>query len=140
MDLWIKAVHVIAVIAWMAGLLYLPRLFVYHADAKPGSELSETLEVMEARLLRIIMTPALAVVWVTGPLLAWRQGMIGDHWLWAKFALVVGLSWFHGQLGGWQRAFTAGRNERPARFYRLVNEAPALVMAVIVVLVIVKPF
>ena len=86
MLLWIKALHVIAVIAWMAGLLYLPRLFVYHCEAEKGSKQSETFKVMERRLLRAIMNPAMIVVWVTGPYLAWAQGMINDRWLWAKFA------------------------------------------------------
>ena len=89
MLLWLKALHVIAVISWMAGLLYLPRLFVYHCEAEKGSKQSETFKVMEQRLLRFIMNPAMIVVWVTGPWLAWAQGMVYDRWLWAKFALVV---------------------------------------------------
>lgn len=140
MELWIKALHIAAVIAWMAGMLYLPRLFVYHADAKPGSELSETFKVMEARLLRIIMNPSLLVVWMTGPFLAWRLGLLGDVWLWTKFALVVVLTGFHMALAGWRRAFAEDRNEKTSRFFRLVNEAPAVLMAAIVVLVVVKPF
>ena len=99
MLLWLKALHVIAVIAWMAGLLYLPRLFVYHCEAEKGSKQSETFKVMEQRLLRLIMNPAMIVVWVTGPLLAWAQGMIDDRWLWAKFALVVLLTGYHHALG-----------------------------------------
>lgn len=140
MDLWLKALHVAAVIAWMAGLLYLPRLFVYHADAKAGSELSETFKTMEAKLLRVIMNPAMIVVWATGPLLAWRQEMIGDPWLWAKFALVCGLTGFHMAAAGWRRAFAEDRNALSSRFFRGVNEVPAALMALIVVLVIVKPF
>jgi putative membrane protein len=137
---WIKALHVIAVIAWMAGLLYLPRLFVYHAQAEAGSKQAETFKVMEDRLLRIIMNPAMIVVWITGPFLAWRQGMYMDQWLWAKVVLVALLTWFHHALGLWRKDFAADRNSRDQRFYRLINEVPTLLMVGIVVLVIVKPF
>jgi putative membrane protein len=140
MELWIKALHVIAVIAWMAGLLYLPRLFVYHAQAEAGSKQAETFKVMENRLLRIIMNPAMIVVWITGPFLAWRQGMYMDRWLWAKVVLVALLTWFHHALGLWRKDFAADRNSRDQRFYRLINEVPTLLMIGIVVLVIVKPF
>jgi protoporphyrinogen IX oxidase len=140
MELWIKAIHVIAVIAWMAGLLYLPRLFVYHAQAEAGSKQAETFKVMENRLLRIIMNPAMIVVWITGPFLAWRQGMYMDRWLWAKVVLVALLSWFHHALGLWRKDFAADRNARDPRFYRLINEVPTVLMVGIVVLVIVKPF
>jgi putative membrane protein len=138
-ELWLKALHVIAIIAWMAGLLYLPRLFVYHATAKPGSELSETLKVMELRLLRYIMNPAMAVVWITGPLLAYLTGVLLDGWMLAKFALVLGLSASHGAMAAWRKDFAADRNTRPARFYRIANEVPTLMMIAIVVLVVVKP-
>jgi putative membrane protein len=140
MELWIKALHVIAVIAWMAGLLYLPRLFVYHAQAEAGSKQAETFKVMEHRLLRIIMNPAMIVVWITGPFLAWRQGMYMDRWLWAKVVLVALLTGFHHALGLWRKDFAADRNFRDQRFYRLINEVPTLLMVGIVVLVIVKPF
>jgi putative membrane protein len=140
MELWIKALHVIAVIAWMAGLLYLPRLFVYHAQAEAGSNQAETFKVMENRLLRIIMNPAMIVVWLTGPFLAWRQGMYMDRWLWAKVVLVALLTGFHHALGLWRKDFAADRNSRDQRFYRLINEVPTLLMVGIVVLVIVKPF
>jgi putative membrane protein len=140
MELWIKALHVIAVIAWMAGLLYLPRLFVYHAQAEAGSKQAETFKAMENRLLRIIMNPAMIVVWITGPLLAWRQGMYMDRWLWAKVALVALLTWYHHALGVWRKDFAADRNARDHRFYRVINEVPTLLMVGIVVLVIVKPF
>jgi putative membrane protein len=139
MELWIKAVHVIAVIAWMAGLLYLPRLFVYHAQAESGSIQSETFKVMEHRLLRIIMNPAMIVVWITGPLLAWRQGMYMDRWRWAKMVLVVVLTWFNHALGLWRKDFATDRNTRNQRFYRMINEVPTFLMVGIVVLVIVKP-
>lgn len=138
--LWLKAFHIMAVIAWMAGLFYLPRLFVYHADAKPGSELSETLKVMEYRLLRVIMNPAMIAVWITGPWLAWMQGVYTDPWFIAKMALVFLLSWFHHALARWRKDFAADANTRPARFFRIVNEFPTLLMAGIVLLVILKPF
>ena len=137
--LWIKALHVVSVIAWMAGLLYLPRLFVYHCDAEKGSQLSETFKVMERRLLRFIMNPAMVVVWVTGLYLAWVQGMVNDRWLWAKFALVVALTGYHHALDAWRKDFAEDWNTRNARFYRLMNEVPTLLMIGIVVLVIVKP-
>ena len=140
MLLWLKALHVIAVISWMAGLLYLPRLYVYHCEAEKGSRQSETFKVMEHRLLRLIMNPAMIVVWVTGPWLAWAQGMLFDHWLWAKFALVVVLTAYHHALGYWRKDFATDRNVRDQRFYRLANEVPTVLMAGIVILVIVKPF
>ena len=140
MLLWLKALHVIAVIAWMAGLLYLPRLFVYHCQAETGSRQSETYKVMEQRLLRTIMNPALVVVWVTGPWLAWQLGMHRDGWLLAKFALVIALTAYHHVLGQWCRDFAADRNTRDQRFYRIANEVPTVLMIGIVVLVVVKPF
>ncbi len=138
--LWLKAFHIMAVIAWMAGLFYLPRLFVYHAGAAPGSELAATLKVMEERLYRIIMTPAMGAVWITGPLLAWLEGVYLDGWLLAKFALVVALTGFHHALSAWRREFAADRNTRSERFYRMANEVPTLLMAAIVLLVVLKPF
>lgn len=136
---WIKALHIISVIAWMAGMLYLPRLFVYHADAKPGSELSETLKVMERRLLRAIINPAMTATFVFGGLLLfvqdWSQG-----WLHAKILLVLVLGAIHGALSRWRRDFEADRNKRPARFYRIANEVPTVVFIAIVILVVVKPF
>jgi protoporphyrinogen IX oxidase len=140
MLLWLKALHVIAVIAWMAGLLYLPRLFVYHCEAEAGSKQSETFKVMEQRLLRLIMNPAMIVVWVTGPWLAWAQGMLHDRWLWAKLGLVILLTGYHHALGAWRKGFAADRNVREQRFYRLANELPTLLMVGIVILVVVKPF
>jgi putative membrane protein len=140
MLLWLKALHVIAVISWMAGLLYLPRLFVYHCAAEKGSKQSETFKVMEHRLLRTIMNPAMIAVWITGPWLAWAQGMLWDHWLWAKFALVCVLTAYHHALGYWRKDFAADRNRREARFYRIANEVPTLLMVGIVILVVVKPF
>ena len=140
MILWLKALHVIAVISWMAGLLYLPRLFVYHCQAEAGSAQSETFKVMEQRLLRLIMNPAMIVVWITGPLLAWAQGMLHDRWLAAKFVLVVLLTGYHHALALWRKAFADDANRRDQRFYRIANEVPTLLMAGIVILVVVKPF
>ena len=140
MLLWLKALHIIAVIAWMAGLLYLPRLFVYHCQARPGSEQAETFKLMEQRLLRQIMNPAMVVVWLTGPLLAWQLGVYGDRWLMGKVVLVVLLTGYHHALGRWRKDFAADRNRRSQRFYRIVNEVPSLLIVGIVVLVVLKPF
>jgi putative membrane protein len=138
--LWIKALHVIAVISWMAALLYLPRLFVYHAEAEPGSKQSETFKVMERRLLRFIATPAMIVVWLTGLWMAWDAGLFAQGWLHGKLLLVLVLSAIHGLNAKWTKDFAADRNQRSARFYRMANEVPTLLMVGIVVLVIVKPF
>jgi len=138
--LWVKAVHVIAVIAWMAGMLYLPRLFVYHCDAEPGSAQSETFKVMERRLLRAIINPAMGVTWALGLWLAWDGGWLMSGWFHAKFALVLGMSGVHGMLSGYVRAFAEDRNTKSQRFYRVLNEVPTLLMIGIVILVIVKPF
>jgi putative membrane protein len=140
MYLWIKAFHVIAVIAWMAGMLYLPRLFVYHCDAEKGSAQSETFKVMERRLLKAIINPAMIVAWVLGLYLAWDGGWFRSGWLHGKLALVLGLSAAHGLYARWVRDFAADRNTRPARFYRVWNEVPTLLLVGIVILVIVKPF
>jgi len=137
---WIKAVHVIAVIAWMAGMLYLPRLFVYHADAQIGSDKSETFKVMERRLLNAIINPAMLVAWVAGLWLAWEGFGFSGGWLHAKITAVLVLSGIHGYLSGATRKFAQDRNTRPARHWRIVNEVPTVLMIVIVVLVIVKPF
>ena len=137
---WIKAVHVIAVIAWMAGMLYLPRLFVYHADAQIGSDKSETFKVMERRLLNAIINPAMLVAWVAGLWLAWEGFGFSGGWLHAKITAVLVLSGIHGYLSGATRKFAQDRNSRPARHWRIVNEVPTALMIVIDVLVIVKPF
>jgi len=138
--LWFKALHIIAVIAWMAGLLYLPRLFVYHCEAAPGSVQSETFKVMERRLLRAIINPAMIATWALGLWLAWDAGFFADAWLHAKLALVVVLSGVHGFMARWVRDFAHDRNTHPQRFYRMINEVPTLLMIVIVILVVVKPF
>jgi putative membrane protein len=138
--LWLKALHVIAVIAWMAGMLYLPRLFVYHCEAEAGSKQSETFKVMERRLLRAIINPAMIATWVVGLWLAIEGGFFRSGWLHAKIALVVILSGVHGLLARWTREFAEDRNVHSQRFYRIVNEIPTLLMIGTVILVIVKPF
>jgi protoporphyrinogen IX oxidase len=140
MILWLKALHIIAVIAWMAGMLYLPRLFVYHADAPKGSMLSETFKVMERRLLRGIINPSMVLVFVAGIGLAILTGDWRQPWLQAKFVLVLGLGGLHGYFAGCVRTFAADVNVRPARFYRVLNEVPAVVMVLIVILAVVQPF
>ena len=138
--LWIKAIHVIAVIAWMAGMLYLPRLFVYHAEAAVGSDKSETFKVMERRLLRGIINPAMTVTWAAGLWLAWKVFAFHGGWLHAKIGLVVVMSALHGYLSAALRKFAEDRNEKSARHWRVVNEIPTLLLIAIVILVIVKPF
>ena len=138
--LWAKAIHVIAVISWMAGMLYLPRLFVYHSQVAVGSPQSETFKTMERRLLRAIINPAMIVTWVSGLWLAWKGFGFQGGWLHAKIVLVLAMSGVHGYLSGAVRRFAEDRNEKPARYWRIVNEIPTLLMIVIVILVIVKPF
>ncbi len=140
MVLWTKALHVISVIAWMAGMLYLPRLFVYHAEARKGSEASETFKVMERRLLKAIINPSMILVFLTGFALVYLTGDWRDGWWQAKFVLVLGLAGLHGFFGRCVHGFAEDRNERSARFYRILNEAPTILMILIVVLAVVKPF
>jgi protoporphyrinogen IX oxidase len=140
MVLWIKALHVISVIAWMAGMLYLPRLFVYHAEATKGSETSETFKVMERRLLKAIVNPAMILVFLTGFALVYLTEDWRDGWWQAKFILVLGLAALHGYFARCVRAFAEDVNKRPPRFYRILNEAPTVLMILIVVLAVVKPF
>jgi putative membrane protein len=137
---WLKALHVIAVIAWMAGIFYLPRLFVYHAESVPGSDKSETFKVMERRLLRAIMNPAMIATWVFGLLVAFAGDWWAAPWLHAKLVLVLAMTGFHGWLARCRRDFEHDRNRYSARTYRIANELPTLVMILIVVLVVVKPF
>jgi protoporphyrinogen IX oxidase len=137
---WIKAFHLIAAMAWMAGLLYLPRLFVYHCAAEPGSTQSETFKVMERRLLRAIIDPAMIATWVLGLWLVWSSEAWSAGWFRAKLFLVLVLSAVHGLLARWRKDFAQDRNRHSAKFYRLVNELPTLLMIGIVVLAIVKPF
>jgi putative membrane protein len=140
LDLWLKALHVIAVIAWMAGMLYLPRLFVYHAAAEPGSAQSETFKVMERRLLKAIINPAMMAAWVLGLTMAWRSGWFVAGWFHAKLVLVLAMSGMHGFFARCVKDFAADRNTRSQRFYRIANEVPTLLMIGIVVLAVVKPF
>lgn len=137
---WIKAFHIMAVIAWMAALLYLPRLMVYHAEAPAGSAQSDTFKVMERRLLKGIMTPSMIVTWVLGLYLAWSAFAFKGGWLHGKILLVLVLSGIHGYLAGRVRAFAEDRNDKSPKFYRIINEVPAVLMALIVILVVVKPF
>ncbi len=140
--LWLKTLHILSVIAWMAGLLYLPRLFVYHAGSRPGSDTSETFKVMERRLLRGIMHPALAGTWLFGIGLAAIPGLVdwGAGWIYVKLAAVAGLTALHCCFASWRKAFAEDRNRRSAAFFRMVNEAPTLLLIVIVVMVVVRPF
>jgi putative membrane protein len=142
---WIKAFHIIAVIAWMAGMLYLPRLFVYHCAAEKGSVQSETFKVMERRLLRAIINPAMIATYVFGLWLAWlgpdsRYGWFASGWLWAKIVLVLALSAVHGLLVRWMKDFAADRNRHSSVFYRIINEVPTVLMVLIVLLVVLKQF
>jgi protoporphyrinogen IX oxidase len=137
---WIKALHVIAVIAWMAGMLYLPRLFVYHCEAEAGSKQSETFKLMERRLLKAIMTPAMIVTWLAGLYLAWAGHWFSAGWLHGKLLLVLLMSGAHGFLSRCAKDFAAGRNTRSHKFYRVINELPTALMIGAVLLVVVKPF
>jgi putative membrane protein len=139
---WIKSFHIVSVVAWMAGLLYLPRLYVYHSMAPVESDLSETFKVMERRLLRGIMTPAMLSTWIFGLLLIGIPGVVNWQmgWIWAKLALVGVLTVLHIALARWRGKFSADQNRHSTRFFRLVNELPTLALIAIVVLVVVKPF
>ena len=138
--LWIKALHLVSVIAWMAGMLYLPRLYVYHCGAAPGSVQSETFKVMERRLVRLIVNPAMIATWIFGLILAWQGGWFAAPWLHAKLTLVIVLSALHGMLVRYMKDFAADRNRHSPKFYRIINEVPAVLMVAIVILVVVKPF
>ena len=138
--LWLKTLHILAVIAWMAAMLYLPRLMVYHAEAPAGSAASETFKVMERRLLRGIATPSMIATWVFGLWLAWEGGFFAAGWLHAKLMLVIVLSAIHGFLAGAVHRFAEDRNTRTPRFWRVVNEVPAVLLVLIVGLVVLKPF
>lgn len=138
--LWMKMLHILAFTAWMAAILYLPRLFVYHCGVAPGSEASETFKVMERRLLKAIMTPAMIATWIFGLWLAYEGGFLRSGWLHAKLALVVLMSGMHGMLAKWTRDFAEDRNTRSAKFYRMINEVPTVLLIIIVFLVVLKPF
>ena len=140
---WLKALHIIAVVAWMAGLLYLPRLFVYHCDAEPGSKQAQTFEIMERRLLRYIMNPAMILSLALGGALLSESGRVdwsSDIWIYLKLAFVTLLFILHHFLARWRRDFAAGRNRHNARFYKRINEVPTLALIAIVIFVVVKPF
>lgn len=137
---WLKVLHLVALISWLVGLFYLPRLFVYHADCTPGSETARTLAIMEDRLLRVIMRPAMIVTWGAGLALAWLGFQFIGIWLWLKIACVVGLSIFHMYLARSARRFAAGQPARTARQWRIRNEIPTLLMIAAIILVIIKPF
>jgi putative membrane protein len=137
---WILALHIMAVISWMAGMFYLPRLFVYHCGAEPGSKQSETFKLMEHRLLTQIINPAMVVAWTAGVWLVWAHGLIHAGWMQAKLVFVVLLSGFHGMLAAYVRHFATDRNRHSERYYRIFNEVPTILMIAIVILAIVKPF
>jgi len=140
MYVWIKALHVIAVISWMAGMLYLPRLFVYHCEAEIGSKQSETFKLMERRLFKAIINPAMMVTWLAGLYLAWAGHWFSAPWLDGKLLLVLVLSGVHGFFSRWIKDFAADRNSHSQKFYRIINEVPALLMIGIVILAVAKPF
>jgi len=140
MELWIKALHVIAVFAWMAGIFYLPRLFVYHVTAVPGGELSNTLQVMERRLLKVIMTPSMIAAWVFGLWAALIADVFSEGWFHVKLALVLAMTVFHMVLGKWRKNFETDSNTKTEKFFRTINEVPTVLMVFIVILVIVRPF
>jgi protoporphyrinogen IX oxidase len=137
---WLKALHIIAVIAWMAGMLYLPRLFVYHCETQVGTPEYERFKLMERKLMRVIVDPSMAAVWILGLTLAYTLDAWGETWFLLKLSLVVVMSGFHGMFSRWLRDFANGTNVKTQRFFRIVNEVPAVLMALIVILVVVKPF
>jgi len=141
--LWLKAFHIIAVVAWLAGMLYLPRLFVYHCQAEPGSTQSATFKLMERRLLKLIINPAMIATWLLGLTLIWLMGKAAfaqAGWLHAKLALVLAMSAVHGFFVRWVKDFAADRNAHSQKFYRIVNEIPTALLILIVILAVVKPF
>lgn len=138
--LWVKALHVIAVIAWMAGMLYLPRLYIYHCAAETGSLQSETFKVMERRLLRAIINPAMIASWVLGFMLVAHLDLWSAPWMHGKFALLLGMQLIHAAFARWRRHFANDANRHTARFYRIMNEVPTVLMIGIVILVVVRPF
>ena len=139
---WTKALHIIAVIAWMAGMLYLPRLYVYHTEAAPGSDSSERFKVMERKLYKLIMTPAMLATFAFGIILLLTPGLVDWHrgWMHVKLLAVLGLAGFHGALGGWRRKFLHDANTKKQRYFRIANEIPTLLMVIAVIMVVVQPF
>jgi putative membrane protein len=140
MYLWLKALHIVAVIAWMAGMLYLPRLFVYHAVAPSGSELSETFKTMEHRLLNFIMLPAMIVTWIVGIVLLLQGQWLGAGWFHVKCAIVLAMTFLHGLFAHWVNEFSFDRNRHSQKLYRIVNEIPTVLLIIVVILAVVKPF
>ena len=138
--LWLKALHIISVIAWMAGMLYLPRLFVYHAETPVPSATSETFKIMERRLLKAIINPSMIAVFITGPLLAYETGYWQAPWLQTKFVLALAMGGLHGYFARTANVFARDQNHRSARFFRILNEVPTVLMVLIVLLVVLKPF
>lgn len=138
---WIKALHIIAVMSWMAGMLYLPRLFVYHVNAEKGSELSETLKIMERRLLRFIINPAMILSFIFGGLMLWvNSDLISQPWMHAKLTAVFLMGGVHGMFSKWRKNFERDENTKSEKFYRWWNEAPTVLMIIIVIMVVVQPF
>lgn len=138
--IWLKAFHIIAVISWMAGLFYLPRLFAYHSEAEIKSDKAKTFEIMERRLLRIIMNPAMILTWIFGLWILYIvPSWMHEGWFHIKFTLVIILTVFHHLLGRWRKDFLKGENKHSAKFYKIMNEVPTLIMIGIVILVVVKP-
>lgn len=138
---WLKALHIIAIMSWMAGMLYLPRLFVYHADAEKGSDKSETLKIMERRLLRFIINPAMIATWLLGGLMLYANpALFSQGWLHVKLTCLVLMQIVHALYARWRKIFARDANTRPAKFYRWWNEAPTLLMIIIVIMAVVKPF
>lgn len=137
---WLKVLHIVSVISWMVGLLYLPRLMVYHVDKEPGSDASETFKIMERRLLKGIMTPAMIASWVFGLLLAWQDSVWIEGWFVVKLLLVILLSAQHGFCAVWVKEFTADKRKRKAKFFRFMNEVPTVIMILVVILVEIQPF
>ena len=139
---WILSGHIISIIAWMAGMFYMPRLFAYHAEAEVGSDKSETFKLMERRLLRAIINPAMIAAWIFGILLVLTPGIVdwAMGWPWVKATIVLAMSGLHGLLSRWRRQFASERNIHTTRFYKLINEVPTVMMIVIVIMVVAKPF
>ncbi len=140
LSLWIKVLHIASIIAWMAGMLYLPRLFVYHSEAPKGSDQARTFEVMERRLMRFIMLPALLAVWASGLILAAHGGFFHSGWLHVKLLLVLVISGLHGYFGRLRKDFATDANQHSPRFFRIINEIPTVLMLGIIILVVFKPF
>jgi putative membrane protein len=140
---WTKSLHIMSMIAWMAGLFYLPRLFVYHAErAEPGTDLADTLKVMERKLLKLIINPAGIATWIFGLALVFTPGIVdwSSGWAWSKAVFVIAMTVFHHALVRWVRVFAADANDKPGRYYRMMNEVPTVLMVGIVIMIIVRPF